>query len=204
MILLEHDGSGRPFVHTRWCRFGHPQIRNVGRIDGFLGVRVVRKERPGGAGCELEVVSMAQNWAEPARLIVERLLLDVAADGLSGLWSLAKAAQRATLRLALDPYADPDLSMAQAAMDLGELLEELEWSDPAVVTRSVSVDLGDPPDEPVACRQVIASLLVGALELTAAALRAPAGESSTAQILMLARVVHLLTSAHLRVVGRLP
>jgi hypothetical protein len=32
MILVEHDGSGRRFVHTRWCRFGHPQIRNVGRI----------------------------------------------------------------------------------------------------------------------------------------------------------------------------
>jgi len=39
-----------------------------------------------------------------------------------------------------------------------------------------------------------ASLLVGALEVTAAALRLP-GESSTAQILMLARVVHLITSA---------
>jgi len=147
---------------------------------------------------------MARNWTEPARLMVERLVFDGGGDGLSGLWSLAKAAQRATLRLALDPPADPDLSMTPAAMDLGELLEELEWFDPAVVTRSVSVDLGDPPGDPVACRQVIASLLVGALEVTAAALRAPAGESSTAQILMLARVVHLLTSAHLRVVGRLP
>ena len=147
---------------------------------------------------------MARNWTEPARLMVERLVFDGGGDGLSGLWSLAKAAQRATLRLALDPSADPDLSMTHAAMDLGELLEELEWFDPAVVTRSVSVDLGDPPGDPVACRQVIASLLVGALEVTAAALRAPAGESSTAQILMLARVVHLLTSAHLRVVGRLP
>ena len=68
----------------------------------------------------------------------------------------------------------------------------------------MSVDLGDPPDDPVASRQVIASLLVGALEVTAAALRAPAGESSTSEILMLARVVHLITSAHLRVVGRLP
>ena len=146
---------------------------------------------------------MAQNWAEPARLMVERLLLDGGGDGLSGLWSLAKAAQRATLRLALDPWADPDLSMTHAAMDLGELLEELEWCDPAVVTRAVSVDLGDPPGDPVACRDVIAALLVGALAVTAAALRAP-GEPPAGQILMLARVVHLLTSAHLRVVGRLP
>jgi hypothetical protein len=152
----------------------------------------------------LEVVLVAQNWAEPARLMVERLLLDVGADGLSGLWSLAKAAQQATLRLALDPYADSDLSMTHAAMDLGELIEELEWSNPAVATLAVAVDMGDPPGDPEACRQAIASLLVGALELSAVALRAPAGNSSTAEILMLARVVHLLTSAHMRVVGRLP
>lgn len=91
----------------------------------------------------MEVLLVAQNWAEPARLMVERLLLDVGADGLSGLWSLAKAAQQATLRLALDPYADPDLSMTHAAMDLGEVLEELEWSDPAVATLAVAVDMGD-------------------------------------------------------------
>jgi hypothetical protein len=147
---------------------------------------------------------MTQNWAEPARLMVERLLLDGGAYGLSGLWSLAKAAQQATLRLALDPAADPDLSMTHAAMDLGELLEELEWSDPAIATLAVSVDLGSPPADPAVGRGAIAALLVGALEFTAAALRAPTGETSTAQILMLARVVHLLTSAHLRVVGRLP
>lgn len=69
---------------------------------------------------------MTQNWAEPARLMVERLLLDSDTYGLSGLWSLAKAAQQATLRLALDPAADPDLSMTHTAMDLGEALEELE------------------------------------------------------------------------------
>lgn len=147
---------------------------------------------------------MTENWAEPARVMVDRLLLDAGADGLSGLWSLAKAAQRATLRLALDPAADPDLSMTHAGMDLGELLEELEWSHPDVPALAVAVDLGDPPGDPGACRDIIASLLVGALEVTAAVLRAPAGESSTAEILMLARVVHLLSSAHLRVAGRLP
>jgi hypothetical protein len=100
---------------------------------------------------------------------------------------------------------DSDLSMTHAAMDLAEALEELEWSDPAIAMLAVALDLGDPPAVPEECRAVIASLLVGALEVTAAALRAPAGqESSTAEILMLARVVHLLTSAHLRVVGRLP
>ena len=204
MILPEHDVSGRRFVHTRWCRFGHPQIRNVGRIAGVQAAESFG-EAPGGAlDCELEVVLVTQNWADPARLMVQRLLLNVGSDRLSGLWSLAKAAQQATLRLALDPYADPDLSMTHAAMDLGELLEELEWSDPAVASLAVAVDMGHPPGDPEACRQAIASLLVGALQLTAAALRAPAGDSSTAEILMLARVVHLLTSAHLRVVGRLP
>jgi len=68
----------------------------------------------------------------------------------------------------------------------------------------VAVELGDPPGDPAVGREAIASLLVGALEMTAAALRAPVGGSSTANILMLARVVHLLTSAHLRVIGRLP
>ena len=95
--------------------------------------------------------------------------------------------------------------MTHAAMDLAEALEELEWSDPAIATLAVALDLGNPPAVPEECREVVASLLVGALEVTAAALRAPArGASSTAEILMLARVVHLLTSAHGRVVGRLP
>ena len=148
---------------------------------------------------------MPQNWTEPARLMIERLVVDAGAHELSGLWSLTKAAQQAALRLALDPAVDSDLSMTHAAMDLAEALEELEWSDPAICSVAVALDLGDPPEDSGQCREVIASLLVGALEVTAAALRAPAGEeSSTAEILMLARVVHLLTSAHLRVVGRLP
>jgi hypothetical protein len=147
---------------------------------------------------------VTENWAGPSRAMVERLLLDAGADGLAGLWSLAKAAQLATLRVALDPAADPDLSMTHAAMDLGELLEELEWVHPDARAGAVAVDLGDPPGDPAGCREVIAALLVGALEVAATVLRAPAGESSTAEILMLARLVHLLSAAHLRVTGRLP
>lgn len=148
---------------------------------------------------------LPQYWAEPARLMVERLLLEAGPDQLAGLWSLTKTAQQASLRLALDPVVDFDLSMTQAAMDLAEALEELEWSDPAIGTVAIALDLGDPPEDSGQSREVIASLLVGALQITAAALRGPAGDSSsTAAILMLARVVHLLTSAHLRVVGRLP
>lgn len=148
---------------------------------------------------------MTESWAEPARLMVARLVHDPGVAGLPGLWSLAKAAQRAALLVALDLSADADLSMTHVAMDLAEALEELEWSDPAIAAGAVALDLGDPPAAPEECREVIASLLVGALEVAATALRAPAGgASSTAEILMLARVVHLLTAAHLRVVGRLP
>lgn len=88
-------------------------------------------------------------------------------------------------------------------MDLGELLEELEWSHPAVPTLAVAVDLGDPPDDLAAGREAVAALLVGALDVAAAALRGPVGET-TAAVLVLARAVHLITSAHLRVAGRLP
>lgn len=146
---------------------------------------------------------MTESWTEPARLMVQHLVRDPGVAGLPGLWSLAKAAQRAALLVALDPSADADLAMTQAAMDLGELLEELEWADPAIPSLAVAVDLGDPPDDPVACREAVAALLVGALEVAAAILRGPVGRS-TAHVLMLARVVHLITSAHLRVAGRLP
>jgi hypothetical protein len=150
------------------------------------------------------MVSMSENWAEPARLMVQRSTADAGRDGLSRLWSLAKAAQQATLRLALDPSADRDLSIARAAMDLGELLEELEWSHPDIAGRSVALELGDPPADDAARREAVASLLVGALKFAAAALRVPAGESSTAEVLMLARVGHLLSSAYVRVARRLP
>jgi MFS family permease len=43
--------------------------------------------------------------------------------------------------------------MTCAAMDLGELLEELEWADPAVPTEAVAVHLGDPPEDPAECRR---------------------------------------------------
>lgn len=206
MILAVWGGSGQRFMHTRRCRFGAPQIRPRPVSGRVRGVRVVRTKGvwPGHLGPDVEVGVVTENWAEPARMMVQRLLLDAGPDGLSGLWSLAKAAQQATLRLALDPAADPDLSMTHAGMDLGELLEELEWSHPAVPTLAAAVDLGDPPADPGACRDIIAFLLVGALEVTATILRAPAGESATSEILMLARVVHLLSSAHLRVAGRLP
>lgn len=123
---------------------------------------------------------------------------------LPGPWTLAKPARQATLRLALDPTTDADLGMAEAAMDLAEVLEEFEWAHPTVPSQAVTVDLGMPPHGSDAGRDAVATLLVGALEIAAAVLRSPAGEPSTADVLMLARVAHLISSVHLRVVGRLP
>jgi hypothetical protein len=124
----------------------------------------------------VEVDVVAENWAGPARLMVQRLLAGASGDGgLSGLWSLAKAAQLATLRLALDPATDPDLAMTHAGMDIGEVLEELEWAHPDVRLLAVAVDLGEPPADPDTGREVIAALLVGPLDVVAAVLRAPMG-----------------------------
>jgi hypothetical protein len=153
----------------------------------------------------LEVFSMTQNWDEPARLTIERLMLEAeAAHDLSGLWSLLKAAQQPTLRLAMNPLADPDLSMTHAAMDLREVLEELEWAHPAIPMMAVAVDVGEPANDLAGCRDAIAALLGRALQAATLALRVPPRGADTAEILMLSRVVHLLTTAHLRVVGRLP
>jgi hypothetical protein len=152
----------------------------------------------------MEVFSMTQNWDAPHWTTIEWLMLEgEAAHGLSGLWSLVKAAQHATLRIALDPAADPDLSMTHAAMDLREVLEELEWAHPAFPMMVVPVDVGEPLSDLAMCRDTIALLLRRALWAAAIA-PVPSGDSATAEILMFARVVHLLITAHQRVVGCLP
>jgi len=88
---------------------------------------------------------MTQKWDEPARLNIAWLMSEAeAAHDLSGLWSLVKAAQQATRALALNPSTDPDLSMTHPAMDLREVLEELEWAHPAVPMAG-AVDVGQTP-----------------------------------------------------------
>jgi hypothetical protein len=152
----------------------------------------------------MEVSSMTQNNDEPDQTAIAWLMLEAeAAHDLAGLWSLVKAAQQATLRIALDPVADPDLSMTHAAMDLREVLEELEWAHPGVSMMADTVDAGEPLSDLAACRDTIASLLRRALQAGAIA-PVSSGDSATAEILMLARVVHLLITAHRRVVGCLP
>jgi hypothetical protein len=114
---------------------------------------------------------------------------------LAGLWSLVFAAQHGALRLALDRGLDGDLSLTLAAMDLGEALEDLEWA----------VDLGPAPADAVSdCRAAITELLAGGLDVAADMLRDSAQDLDTPDVLCLARVVHLLSNAHLRVTGRMP
>jgi len=146
------------------------------------------------------VVAVSVPWTVPARVLVERL-----DDGLDALWSLVYAAQIGTLHLAVKPELDADLSLTQAAMDLGEAVEELEWAHPDLPAGAVAVDLGPaPPGGVTDCRAALGVLLVGALDVSARLLRDPARQLDTPEVLCLARVVHLLANAHVRATGRLP
>jgi hypothetical protein len=93
--------------------------------------------------------------------------------------------------------------MTHAAMDLREVLEELEWAHPAVAMLAAGVNVADPLSDLAASRDTIASQLRQALQAAAIA-PVRTGNSAAAEILMLARVVHLLMSAHQRVIGIFP
>jgi hypothetical protein len=139
-------------------------------------------------------------WTQPARVLVDGL-----DGGFEGLWSLVFAAQHGALRLALDRGMDDDLSLTLAAMDLGEALEDLEWAHPDLPAVAVALDLGPVPADAVSdCRAAIAELLAGALDVAAEVLRDSSQDLDTPDVLCLARVVHLLSNAHLRVTGRMP
>jgi len=139
-------------------------------------------------------------WMQPAQVLVDRL-----DHGLAGLWSLTYAAQHGALRLDLDRDVDGDLSLTLAAMDLGEALEDLEWAYPDLPTVAVAVDLGPVPADAVSdCRAALAVLATGGLDMAAEVLRDPSQELDTPDVLCLARVVHLLSNAYLRVTGQMP
>lgn len=139
-------------------------------------------------------------WTQPARVLV-----DGVDGGLAGLWSLVFAAQHGALRLALDRGLDSDLSLTLAAMDLGEALEDLEWAHPDLPTVGVAVDLGPVPADAVSdCRAAMAVLLAGGLDVAADVLRDSSQDLDTSDVLCLARVVHLLSKAHMRLTGRMP
>ena len=124
--------------------------------------------------------------------------------GMEGLWSLMYAAQHGVLRLALDPHLDRDLSLTFAAIDLGEAIGELEWAYPQLPATSPAVDLGRASaDGAEECREALAALLSRGLEVAAGIVREDR-DLDSADALAVARVIHLLTSAHDRITGRLP
>lgn len=143
---------------------------------------------------------MSTEWTGPARVLVDR-----AAPDLPGLWSLIFAAQRGALRLGLDARMDRDLSLTLAAMDLGEALEELEWNHPELAGGATALDLGPIPcGETDDCVRAVTELLDGAFDRVVGALRSVAVDQPAADVLCLARVVHLLSSALDRVGHRRP
>lgn len=139
-------------------------------------------------------------WTQPARVLVEGL-----DHGLAGLWSLVYAAQHGALRLVLDRDVDGDLSLTFVAMDLSEALEDLEWAHPDLPAAAVAVDFGPVPADAVSdCRAAVSVLVAGGLDMAAGVLRDPSLDLDTPDVLCLARVVHLLSNAYLRVTGEMP
>jgi len=138
-------------------------------------------------------------WMEPARRLAD------GAAGWEGLWSLLFAARRAVLHLALLPGLDDDLAFTDAALDLREAGEELEWVHAGLPLRAAAVDLGEAPlDQVSACRAAVTGLLAAALDLVRRIQGTAAGDLDTPELLALGRVRQLAASAHRRVTGRLP
>ena len=83
--------------------------------------------------------------------------------------------------------------------------DEIEWARPELAACAVTIDLGPVRwDDLIAYRQTVSGLLVAAIEVVARLLREQAAELDTPEVLALARVVHLVSSAYQRVTGHLP
>jgi hypothetical protein len=139
-------------------------------------------------------------WTEPA----ERLARSLPDRGLAGLWALLHTAELAVLQLALLPGLNDDLTLTEAAFDLREAVEELEWLHADLPLRGRAANLGAAPlDQVGACRGGVARLLLAGLD-TVGRLLAAGQELDTPELLVLARVCQRAGRAHLRVTGRLP
>ena len=135
---------------------------------------------------------MTVSWTEPARELVDRLGV-----GMEALWSLVFSAQDGALRLAMVEPLDEDFALSDAGVGLADALAELEWARPEL-SAGISVELGPVQwDDVIAYRQAITELLSAALEVVADLLRS--AELDTPDVLALARVVHLVSAAHQRV-----
>lgn len=125
---------------------------------------------------------------------------DAGSEHLADVWTLAYAAERATLRLAAAPGAEGEVRWTETAVELSAALAELERADPSLPGVAAAVDLGHPvPNSGSDAGDIVARLIRAAL----ADLRvAPGG--STQETPAVARVSGLLSGAHLRLTGRLP
>jgi hypothetical protein len=131
------------------------------------------------------------SWTEPARELMDRL-----GAGMDELWALLFAAQSGALQLALVVALDDDRSVTEAAVDLGQALEGLEWVRPQLPSGGPAVDLGPARFEDVpACRAGIAGLLTAAVEVVVSMLREHTEELDTPELLAVARAVTLVGSA---------
>src|SRR5450756_1232608 len=105
-------------------------------------------------------------WDETAKVLVERANAD-----WEGIWTLTYAAGRATADLGVvAPMADA-VELTYAAMDLGEVREELEWVRPDLPARCPAVT-SDPPEprDVDAARDAVSRLITAALARTEALL----------------------------------
>jgi hypothetical protein len=140
---------------------------------------------------------MVMSWTEPAHVLIDRVPRD-----LGGLWSLLYAAELGAVHQTSAVGVDGDV--VGVVIDLREAVEELEWQHPDVDRGQAAIDL-KPPETGGAgneCEAVLASLLGAAVGMCADLIRDPT--MSVADVLMLARVVTLVTSGHLRLTGHLP
>ena len=135
-------------------------------------------------------------WTEPARELVE--LLGV---GIEALASLLASAQSGALALSLIEPLDEEYFLSDAAIALGDALDQLALVAPETPECPVTVTLGAVRwDDLIAYRQGIEGLLVAAFDVVAQMLREQAAALDTAELLALAHVVHLIGQAY-RLVG---
>ena len=144
---------------------------------------------------------MTVSWTEPARELVDRLGV-----GLDALWAMVFTAQIGALQLALIDPLDGDMVLTDAATQLAEALEELEWVRPELTLGGMSIDLGPVPwDDLIDYRSNISGLLAAAIDVIAELLRtsAPGGSSrlDPGELLAVTRVVHLVSGAYQLVIG---
>lgn len=138
-------------------------------------------------------------WASPVTAMLQRL-----GPGLPGIWALLWATEIGALQLVCLPDIPSDRQLTEAAWDLAEAREDLEWAAPELLTTGVAVTLESPGNSDVpGCRQQLAALLRAGLDLTTAMQSEP-GRYDVDVILALARATSLMATAHQRLIGRLP